>query len=202
MTTKDSTPSFGRYAELPLDKMTPQQQEGYRALAQVEGDGSPNLPGPLKIWVNNPNLALAVAPLAAHFRPPHHSLSQREREIAVCVITGKWHAPYSINAHTEIAITLGLPGDMVNALACGLPASFVDRREQLVYEIATALAAERWIPWDLYDRAIEALGHDGITDLIVLMGFYTAISLTLVFCDVPADAAGMQREAGQTGKQS
>jgi 4-carboxymuconolactone decarboxylase len=81
--------------------MTPRQQEGYRALAEVEGDGNPNLPGPLKIWVNNPSLSLAIAPLATHFRPPHHALTQREREIAVCVLTGTWHAPYSVNAHEK-----------------------------------------------------------------------------------------------------
>lgn len=69
---QDVTATLGRYNEIPYDQMTPQQQEGYRALALVEGDGSPNLPGPLKIWVNNPALSLAMAPLATHFRPTHH----------------------------------------------------------------------------------------------------------------------------------
>jgi 4-carboxymuconolactone decarboxylase len=45
----------------------------------------------------------------------------------------------------------------------------------------------------LYDRAVEALGHVGITDVICLMGYYTMVSMTLAFYDVPADAPGMQR---------
>jgi 4-carboxymuconolactone decarboxylase len=45
----------------------------------------------------------------------------------------------------------------------------------------------------LYDRAIKALGHVGITDVICLMGFYTSVSMTLAFYDVPAGAEGLAR---------
>ena len=36
------TPTFGRYAELPFDRMTPEQQEGYRFL--VDGPRGPPSP--------------------------------------------------------------------------------------------------------------------------------------------------------------
>ena len=45
----------------------------------------------------------------------------------------------------------------------------------------------------LYDRAVAALGHVGITDVITLMGYYTSVAMTLAFYDVPADAPGMAR---------
>jgi 4-carboxymuconolactone decarboxylase len=186
-------PTFGRYAETPLDQMSPEQRESYAALAQVEGNGEPELPGPLKIWVDNPNLGKAIAPLATHFRPPHHSLSQREREIAVCVIVSKWRAHFSTDAHTAIAIDLGIDPRLVEALASDRPATFDDLREQVIYELATSLGNASWIPRSLYDRAVEVLGHDSITDAAVLMGFYTAISLTLNIYDVPAGAASMKR---------
>ena len=31
------TPTFGRYAEIPSDQMTPEQQEGYRSLIESRG---------------------------------------------------------------------------------------------------------------------------------------------------------------------
>jgi len=34
--------------------------------------------------------------------------------------------------------------------------------------------------------------HEGITDVIFLMGFYTSVSMTLAFYDVPAGAEGLQ----------
>ena len=35
------TPTFGRYAEIPVDKMTPEQKEGYSAMMESRG----RLPG-------------------------------------------------------------------------------------------------------------------------------------------------------------
>jgi len=55
------------------------------------------------------------------------------------------------------------------------------------------LANARWVPRGLYDRAVKALGHVGITDVITLMGHYTSVSMTLAFYDVPAGATGLAR---------
>ena len=38
------TPTFGRYAEIPYDRMTPEQQEGYKTMIAARG----GLPGP--VW--------------------------------------------------------------------------------------------------------------------------------------------------------
>jgi 4-carboxymuconolactone decarboxylase len=183
------TPTFGRYAEIPYHQMTPEQQEGYRSLIETRG----RLPGPTKIWVHNPKLAKVAGPFGAHFQAGQYSLSEREREIAVCVITSKWHSAYPTNAHERRGKEVGLPAHTVEALIVGLPASFSDEREQVVYEMAVALANARWVPQGLYDRAVKALGHVGITDVITLMGHYSSVAMTLAFYDVPAGAAGMAR---------
>ena len=47
------TPTFGRYAEIPYDRMTPEQQEGYRTLVETRGQ----VGGPGRIWVHNRKLA-------------------------------------------------------------------------------------------------------------------------------------------------
>jgi 4-carboxymuconolactone decarboxylase len=182
-------PTFGRYAEIPYDQMTPEQQEGFRALTETRGA----LGGPRRIWVHNPKLAKAVGPIGAHFHPGGYSLSEREREIAVCIINSKWHSAYPTAAHERRGKEVGLPADKVEALVSGLPTSFSDAREQIVYEIAMTLASARWGPRGLYARAGAALGHVGITDVITLMGYYTSVSMTLAFYDVPAGAPGMQR---------
>ena len=50
-----------------------------------------------------------------------------------------------------------------------------------------ALANARWVPRGLYDRAVKALDHVGITDVITLMGHYSSV------CDDP----GVLRRAGR-----
>ena len=184
------TPTFGRYAEIPVEKMTPEQQKGYRFL--VDGPRG-RLPGPYKVWVHNPKLVHAAAPLGNHFTPGQSSLSEREREIAVVVITSTWHSAYPAAAHEKRGKEVGLPAATVEAMAAGLPASFTDAREQVVYEIAMALAGGRLVSQGLYDRGVKTLGHEGITDVIVLMGYYTAVSLTMNFYAVPAGTPGLAR---------
>ena len=75
----------------------------------------------------------------------------------------------------------------------GLPTSFADEREQTVYEMAICLSNSRSVSKGLYDRAVRALGHVGITDVITLMGYYTNVSMTLAFYDVPPGAPGITR---------
>ena len=59
------TPTFGRYAEIPYDEMTPEQQEAYRSVTEMRGP----LGGPNKIWVHNPKLAKVAAALGGTFSP-------------------------------------------------------------------------------------------------------------------------------------
>jgi 4-carboxymuconolactone decarboxylase len=181
------TPTFGRYAEIPYDDMTPEQQEGYRSLLETRGP----LGGPRKIWVHNPKLAKAIGPLGGHFHPGHYSLTEREREIAVIIINSKWHSAYPTAAHERRGKEVGLPADKVETMLSGMPTSFEDEREQIVYEMAICLTNSRWASKGLYDRAVKALGHVGIIDVITLMGYYTSVSMTLAFYDVPAWAPGI-----------
>jgi 4-carboxymuconolactone decarboxylase len=182
--------TFGRCEELPVDKMSATQREGYSHL--VDGPRG-RLPGPYKVWVHNPKLVHAASPLGQHFTPESSSLTEREREIAVIVITHAWNSDYPGAAHEKRGKEVGLPAAAVEAIIAGLPASFSDAKEQAVYEVAMSLAHNRVVSNGLYDRAVSVLGHERITDMIVLMGYYTAVSLTMNFYAVPAGSPGLAR---------
>ncbi|MDP1961301.1 MAG: hypothetical protein Q8K93_03775 [Reyranella sp.] len=184
------TPTFGRFAEIPYDKMNPEQQAAYKEMMASRG----GLPGPNKILVHNPKLAKVIGPYGAyHQTGGGNSISEREREIAVCIITSHWRSAYPTSAHERIGKQAGLPAAKVEAMVGGLPTSFDDEREQAVYEIAMVLTQGRWVPRGLYDRSVKALGHNGITDVITLMGHYSTVAMTLAFYDVPDGAPGMKR---------
>jgi 4-carboxymuconolactone decarboxylase len=170
--------------------MTAEQQAGYRLL--VEGSRG-RLPGPYRVWVHNPRLVHSIAPLGDHFTPGQSALTEREREIAVLVICSTWGSVYPTNAHERRGKEVGLPPAVVDAIVAGRPAALTDEREAVVYDVALALANRRLIPQDLYDRTVKTLGHDGITDVIVLIGYYTCVSLTMNFYAVPASGGGTPR---------
>jgi 4-carboxymuconolactone decarboxylase len=182
--------TFGRYAELTLDEMTVEQKAAYDFL--MNGPRG-RLPGPYKVWIHNPKLVHAADPLGRHFTPGEYSLTEREREIAVIVITAQWNSDYPLAAHEKRGKEMGLPAQAVEAMTAGLPAAFADPREQVVYEMAVSLAGNRIVSQGLYDRAIGLLGHPGVSDVITLMGYYTSVSLTMNFYAVPAGTPGLAR---------
>src|ERR1700739_331399 len=91
----------------------------------------------------------------------------------------------------------GLAPEKVQALIIGLPTSFDDPREQVVYELVAALIAPRVVPLGLYRRAKELLGDAGIVDLAVLLGWFTMVCMTLGAFYVPANAEGLEPRVGR-----
>ena len=78
-------------------------------------------------------------------------------------------------------------------IIAGLPTSFDDAREEVVYELAAALVASWIVPLGLYRRARELIGNTGIVDVAVLIGWFTMVSMTLNAFDVPANAVGLDQ---------
>jgi 4-carboxymuconolactone decarboxylase len=69
--------TFGRYCELPLEKMTADQKRAYEFTMKERGQ----VPGPYKIFLQNPKLIEVMVPLGAYYQG-HSSLSKAEVEIA------------------------------------------------------------------------------------------------------------------------
>ena len=188
--TRDSPfGTFGRCKELPLDQMPEDQRQAYELVKEARG----TVPGPYKIWLQNLKLTKVMVPLGVHYQH-EAALTKAEMEIATNLANAKWLAAYSNYEHEWIAELLGgLPAEKVEALIAGLPTSFDDPRQQVVYEMTSALLGPRVIPRGLYQRAVDLLGHAGLTDLIALIGYFTTVSLTLRAYDVPSDAEGLER---------
>ena len=116
-------------------------------------------------------------------------MTKAEIEIVTSIINGRWRAAYSTYEHEKIGEQQGhLPAGKVDRLIAGLPTSFDDPRQQVTYELASALAAARVIPVGLFHRAQDLLGDEGIVDVTALMGWFTTVSLTLIAYDVPSSA--------------
>jgi 4-carboxymuconolactone decarboxylase len=181
------TETFGRYAEVPVEELTPEQRAGYDLLMRERG----MVPGPSKIWLQNPDVIELTAPLGIYFQLSHSSLSDAEREIAVNVINAKWMASYATYEHQQIGQHAGLAPEQVTAIVSGVPATFEDRRQQVVHDLSTTLVAPRPVSTELYKRAVSLLGDRGVTDVTVLIGYFTMVALTLNAYDVPWTAKGL-----------
>ena len=181
--------TFGRYAETPLDRMEPDEKDAYDTTLRVRG----LVPGPHKIWLSNPTLSRTIVPIGAYYQTDS-TLTKAEIEIATNLVNGRWLAAYANYEHEKIGEAAGhLPPRTVQALIAGLPTSFDDERQQVVYELVCTLIQPRRVPDGLFRRARLTLGDAGIVDVTVLLGWFTGVSLTLSAYDVPADAVGLDQ---------
>jgi 4-carboxymuconolactone decarboxylase len=189
MTGNTDFGTFGRFTETPVSQMPADMKDAYDFTMKLRG----LVPGPHKIWLANPTLSRTIVPAGAYYQT-ESTLAKAEIEIATNVINGHWGAAYSNYEHEKIGIEQGhLAPEKVAALIADLPTSFDDPRQQVVYELAAALAAARVVPQGLFRRAQDLIGDAGIVDLTVLMGWFTAVSLTLMAYDVPSDATGLDQ---------
>lgn len=187
MTSNRNFGTFGRFAETPVAEMDPDTKSAYEYTLRLRG----LVPGPHKIWVANPALSRTIVPTGAYFQTGS-SLTKAEIEIVTSVINGRWGAAYSNYEHERIGIEQGhLEPAQVAALIAGLPTSFTDPRQQVAYELASVLAGARVVLVSLFRRAQDLLGDKGVVDVTVLMGWFTAVSLTLMAYDVPSSATGL-----------
>jgi 4-carboxymuconolactone decarboxylase len=181
--------TFGRFIETPVDAMSPDMKAAYEFTVELRG----LVPGPHKIWLANPKLSQTIVPTGAYYQR-ESTLTKAEIEIATNLINGKWRSAYANYEHEIIGVEKGgLDPGKVQALIAGLPTSFDDPRQQVVYELASALVAGRVVPLGLYRRAKELLGDAGIVDVTVLLGWFTAVCMTLAAFDVPSNAIGLDQ---------
>jgi 4-carboxymuconolactone decarboxylase len=181
--------TFGRFAETPVDCMPAEMKAAYEFTRELRG----LVPGPHKIWLANPRLSKTIVPTGAYYQTDS-TLTKAEIEIVTNLTTGRWATPYANYEHEKIGVEKGrLAPQTVEALIAGRPASFDDPRQQLVYELAATLLAPRFVPLGLYRRAKALLGDAGVVDVTVLIGWFTAVSMTLAAFDVPANAVGMDQ---------
>jgi 4-carboxymuconolactone decarboxylase len=181
--------SFGRYEEVAVAQMSPAMKEAYEYTMQLRGV----VPGPHKIWLANAALSRTIVPVGAYYQK-QSTLTKAEIEIVTVLTTARWRSAYGTYEHEKIAEKLGqIPAKTTECLIAGLPAEFGDPRQQVVYELASALVAPRILPVGLYKRAKEALGDAGLVDVAVLIGWFTMVCMTLNAYDVPANAAGLDQ---------
>jgi 4-carboxymuconolactone decarboxylase len=181
--------TFGRFVETPVGEMAPAMKQAYDFTRGLRG----LVPGPHKIWLANPTLSTTIVPTGAYFQR-ESTLTKAEIEIATNIVNARWRSPYANYEHEIIGERDGhLDPRRVEALIAGLSTSFDDSRQQVVYELASALVAQRIVPLGLYRRAKELLGDAGIVDVAVLLGWFTMVCMTLGAFDVPANAEGLDQ---------
>lgn len=154
----------------------------------VHDDGT--LDGPFNALLYAPSIGDPVQALGAALRFGG-SLTDRARELVICAVAASLESEYEWYAHSRSAAVAGVTaGELAQLRAGGIPSEVSDH-ERAALELARDLIAEAGVSPEHHHRFRQHLGHDVMTELAVLVGYYRTLAGLLAVADVtaPAEAA-------------
>ena len=140
--------------------------------------------GPFNAWFYSPKLGDAAQRMGEMLRF-EGALSDQLRELAILVVAAEWEAQYEWWAHSKIAKAVGLDDDTIASIKEGRKPVFDNPDYDVVYDFALELIKTRNVTHSLYDRVIRLLGESKVVELVMLIGYYTLVSMTINVFQVP-----------------
>jgi 4-carboxymuconolactone decarboxylase len=171
---------MNRLLDLPPEKLTPEQTAVFSQL--VAGRG--RILGPYKIWIHSPTIASGMEHIGT-FLNKRSSLSTREVEIGILVIAQHWDANYVRTAHIKAGKAAGLSQDTIDAILAGRDPKLTDPHERAVHRFAAALVGGAKLSDAEFAEVEKVLGRAGVAEVLVLLGYYTSVSLGMKVHEVP-----------------
>jgi 4-carboxymuconolactone decarboxylase len=166
-----------RLPDIDTDHLTPEQQELYDALSSRPEVQRHGLVGPFGMMMHAPEMGIAMAALGKAIRFTA-SLPAQVTEVAICSVGAYYRAAFEFAAHRAMALQAGVDEAALDALAAGDDPGF-GGDTAVAHAVAMELLAEHRITDATYAEAVERFGPQGVTELVVTIGYYSLVSLML-----------------------
>ena len=187
MAADDRHQGSRRFPLTPLTQMTPEQRavadaimKGPRATvgSPAAAAGATSLSSPFNVWNRRPELADRLQTLGESIRF-RSSLPPRLNEFAILITARHWDAQYEWFAHHRLAMAGGLDPAIAEEVRHGRAPVNMKPDEQVIYDFTTELHEKHGVSDATYQRAVNALGEQGIADLIAVTGYYVLVAMTV-----------------------
>lgn len=144
--------------------------------------------GPFIALLRSPGLLGTMQKVGEYLRF-QSPLSRRAAEFATLVVSRQWTQHFEWHMHAPLAHKAGTSNETINDLRAGRRPRGMSDEEALVYDFATELVANKAVSDATYEAAVERFGEAGVVDLVVTIGYFTAISMVLNVAGTPAVVA-------------
>ncbi len=130
--------------------------------------------------------------------PKNTKLDKRTRQTVILTVGAVWNSPYELYAHSAEARNVGLPEGAIQALASGESPEGLTSNELVAHRFARQLTEERRVDDDLYRKAKQAFGEEGLVDMVYLIGIYLVTCALLNGFEIPAPLSAASEAGTQT----
>ncbi|GGR62780.1 hypothetical protein GCM10010197_32600 [Nocardioides luteus] len=142
-----------------------------------------------RVWARRPALARAIAGWGSYYFSRRSALTVRQRELVIDRTTALCGADYEWAVHvTTFAEKAGLDAAQLTSLARGLPTDGCwDGADRAVLEAVDELHSTFDLADDTWTRLVDVVGEDGALDLVLVCGWYHAISFAVRALRLPLE---------------
>ena len=183
---------------LPLiapDRLTPEQRplydrsreqiaHGFTSFKTTREDGA--LLGPWGVFLHEPAVGHAhydqIGAITAMKR-----LSASAKQVAIIVVGARFKAAYELYAHSATAADEGMDAAKIATLAAAGRPLDLSPEEACAFDLATALLGGGVLPGATYRTARDLLGQGALNELVLWIGTYAQVAITLNAFDVPSE---------------
>ena len=160
--------------ELPKT-LTPDQEQAAEEFRKLRGVDPF---GPFVHLLKSPELMTRVSALGEYLRF-RSALPPRLSELAILITAAHWRQEYEWSVHAPIALQTGIPQAALDAVWQGELPRDLDSDQLALHDLCIAVHRDRTVFPVLRDRAIAALGEQGVVDAIGICGYYSLLAMIL-----------------------
>ncbi len=193
-TTESARPqAAGRFPLLTPAELSDEQRAVYDSIAgpprgngaftMIYDDGA--LAGPFNAMLFAPAIGDAVQALGAVLRFGG-TLDGRLRELIICAISAELDSAYEWYAHSRVAATVGIDETELEHLQNGSVPPTLSATERAALDFTRALLRGTSVDDEVHARVLGHIGHPGVAELSLLIGYYRMLAGLLAAGDVPA----------------
>lgn len=170
-----------RFPKLTPDDMSAAQRE---VAAEISAGPRGEVRGPFIALLHNAGLARRMQALGEHLRWSN-KLPPPLLELAVLYTARRWHCQHEWYMHEKLARKAGLEPRIFEAIAAGHEPAGMSADEALVYKACSQAHATGRLDDATFAALSARFGLDGVLDLLVLNGYYSAMAMVLNTAGMP-----------------
>jgi 4-carboxymuconolactone decarboxylase len=173
-----------RMPPIPPERMTEAQK---KAVEEFRAARNAGVGGPFAPMLRSPEVMNRARAMGDYLRFKS-VLPARLSEFAILITARHWTQNYEWDAHSRIALQVGLPQAVVDALADGRRPERMTDDEDILYSFLTELQGNQSVSDATYARAVARFGEQGVIDTIGIAGYYTLLAMVLNTARTPVPA--------------
>ena len=165
-----------RFPAIKREELNEAGKKLYDARGVADGFG----PGAIRLY--SPPVAESMTAVNDYLRRKS-GLDPRLVELAILVTAREMDSEYVWTSHEPAAQKAGLEQQIIDTVKYRRPLTTLGAREAVIIQLGRDSIGKHKVGSDTFARAVKLFGHQGVVDIVSLMGDYAATTILLNAAD-------------------